>query len=114
MATDEQHLLGRRDAAVDALVNWIGWLVAVVFVVACLAGWWWGGDLSNLPFIGESVAEAAARRRGWPAVPVLFMTCGAVLVRRGWYAAADRVRGVDPGRRYRRGPLGFPLSKANW
>ncbi|MFB7411348.1 hypothetical protein ACFCZ2_29610 [Streptomyces sp. NPDC056202] len=113
MATDEQRLLGRRDAAVDALVSWIGWLVAVVFVVACFPGWW-GGDLSNLPFKGESAAEAAARHSGWPAVPVLFMTCGAVLVRRGWYAAADRVRGVDPGRRYRRGPLGFPLSKANW
>ncbi|MFG2774765.1 hypothetical protein [Streptomyces sp. NPDC048350] len=113
MATDEQHLLGRRDAAVDVLVNWIGWLLAVVFVVGCFPGWWWGGDLNNLPLIGEPVAQAAAEHRGWPEVPLLFLACGAILVRRCWYSAADRVRGIDPRLRYRR-PLRFPSSKAGW
>ncbi|WP_406054030.1 hypothetical protein OG462_42485 [Streptomyces sp. NBC_01077] len=66
MATDEHHPLGQWDVVVDVLVNWIGWLVAIAFVVGCVPGWWWGGDLSGLPFTGESVAEAAAAHRGWP------------------------------------------------
>ncbi|MDQ8707508.1 hypothetical protein RCO28_34320 [Streptomyces sp. LHD-70] len=90
---------GRTDAAVDALVSWCGWLIAGVFVVGFAHGWWWGGDLTNLPLIGESAARAATERRGWPWVPVLTALCGAFLLRRAWCALA----GLALGRPARRG-----------
>ncbi|MFG2645932.1 hypothetical protein ACGFYP_33745 [Streptomyces sp. NPDC048370] len=107
---DEHHQLGRWDAAVDVLVNWIGWLLALVFVVGCFPGWCWGGDLNNLPLMDETVAQAAAEHRCWTEVPQLLLTCGALLV---WCAAADRVRGIDPRLRNLR-QLRFPSSKAGW
>ncbi|RII06982.1 hypothetical protein DSC45_34710 [Streptomyces sp. YIM 130001] len=92
----------QRDAAVEVLISLCGWLVAAVFVVGCVPGWWWGGDLARLPVIGESASAAASERRGWPWVPVLTMVCGGLLVRRVWLAVADGVRGVDPRGRYQR------------
>ncbi|MGW4984049.1 hypothetical protein [Streptomyces mirabilis] len=100
----------RRDAALDVVVNWCGWLVAVVFVLGCVRGWWWGGDLHNLdhlPLIGDSVAKAAVKRRGWPVVPLLAMVCGAVLVRRIWFALANVACG-EKSRARRRRPGRFP------
>lgn len=78
----------RLDADVEALVSLCGWLVAVVFVVGFVRGWWWGGDLHNLPW--------GLERRGWPLVPVLAAALGAVCARWVWLALADLVRGTDP------------------
>ncbi|MFD0621898.1 hypothetical protein ACFQ2K_02885 [Streptomyces sanglieri] len=89
----------RLDADVEALVSLCGWLVAVVFVVGFVRGWWWGGDLHNLPWgLGDLAAEAAEERRRWPLplVPVLAAALGAVCARWVWLALADLVRGVDP------------------
>ncbi|WP_331753624.1 MULTISPECIES: hypothetical protein [unclassified Streptomyces] len=87
----------RLDADVEALVSLCGWLVAVVFVVGFVRGWWWGGDLHNLPWgLGDPAAEVAKERRGWPLVPVLVAALGAVCARWVWLALADLVRGMDP------------------
>ncbi|MFD4861697.1 hypothetical protein [Streptomyces atratus] len=87
----------RLDADVEALVSLCGWLVAVVFVVGFLRGWWWGGDLRNLPWgLGDPAAEAVEERRGWPLVPVLAAVLGAVCARWVWLVLADLVCGIDP------------------
>ncbi|MFI8200780.1 hypothetical protein ACIF6K_30400 [Streptomyces sp. NPDC085942] len=94
----------RREAGVEVLVGWCGWLCAVVFVVGLLRGWWWGGDLRNLPWgLGDPAAEAVEERRGWPMVPVLSAVLGAVGARRCWLAAADMVLGTRPRIRRRSG-----------
>ncbi len=99
----------RRDAAVDVVVDLCGWLAAVLFVVGFVHGWWWGGDLRNIPGgIGESAATAAAERRGWPWVPLLAMICGGFYSRWAWCALADLARGINPRARHRRRPPRFP------
>ncbi|MFD4715353.1 hypothetical protein ACFWN5_37615 [Streptomyces sp. NPDC058430] len=80
-----------RDAAVILLVEFCGWLIAIVFAVGCVHGWWWGGDLKNLPLVGDFAALAAAEHRGWPWVPLLVMGLGNLAVRRLWRAIAHRV-----------------------
>ncbi|WP_187370186.1 hypothetical protein [Streptomyces boluensis] len=83
----------------DQLIDWCGWLIAIVFVVGFAHGGWWGGDLTNLPLMGDSVARAAAERRGRPWVPVLTALCGATLARRAWCALAVRALGRPVRRR---------------
>ncbi|MFJ2094754.1 hypothetical protein ACIOEW_36700 [Streptomyces sp. NPDC087901] len=79
------------------MISLCGWLVAVVFVVGFIRGWWWGGDLHNLPWgLGDPAAEAVNERWGWPAVPVLAAALGAVSARWAWLALADLVCGIDP------------------
>lgn len=72
-----------RDAAVVLLVDWCGWLAAVAFAVGCVHGWWWGGDLQNLPFVGDRAAWAA-EHRGWPWIALVVMGLGGLTVRRLW------------------------------
>ncbi|WP_329304572.1 hypothetical protein [Streptomyces anulatus] len=92
----------RRDSGAEVLVGLCGWLCAVVFVVGLLRGWWWGGDLRNLPWgLGDPAAEAVEERRGWPVVPVLCAVLGAVGARRCWLAVADVVLGIGPCSRRR-------------
>ncbi|MFG2631551.1 hypothetical protein [Streptomyces sp. NPDC048473] len=87
----------RLDADVETLVSLCGWLVAVVFMVGFVRGWWWGGDLHNLPWgLGDPAAEAVEERRGWPLVPVLAAVSGPVCARWVWLALADLVCGIDP------------------
>lgn len=86
------------------LVEWCGWLAAAVFALGCVHGWWWGGDLKNLPLIGDSAARAAAEHRGWPWVPLLVMGLGGLAVRRVWRAAAGRVFAAGARRVGRRAP----------
>lgn len=97
----------RRDAAADVAVNCCGWLLAVVFVVGFAKGWWWGGDLRNIPLVGDQWARAAAERRGFPWIPLLAAFLGAYWTRRIWLLMADLARGVAPAARYRR-PAKFP------
>lgn len=100
-----------RDIAADALVRWCGWLAAVVFAVGFAHGWWWGGDLRNLPWVGKQVAELAAARRGFPEIPLLSMVLGAYWTRRAWLYLADRARGIDPrGRHHGCRPAKFPAN----
>uniref|UniRef100_A0AAU1ULN5 Bacterial transcriptional activator domain-containing protein n=1 Tax=Streptomyces sp. NBC_00119 TaxID=2975659 RepID=A0AAU1ULN5_9ACTN len=55
-----------RDTAVALLVEWYGWLTAIVFLVGCVRGWWWGGNLQNLPGISSDTArEAMDQRKPW-------------------------------------------------
>lgn len=70
----------RLDADVEALVSLCGWLVAVVFVVGFVRGWWWGGDLRSLPW----------------GLPVAASGLGGLGARWVWLALADLVRGMDP------------------
>ncbi|MCX5115143.1 hypothetical protein OOK13_43230 [Streptomyces sp. NBC_00378] len=87
----------RLDTDVEALVSLCGWLVAVVFVVGFVRGWWWGGDLHNLPWgLGDPAAEAVEERRGWPWVPILASGLGGLGARWVWLALADLVCGIDP------------------
>ncbi|MFF1593087.1 MULTISPECIES: hypothetical protein [unclassified Streptomyces] len=101
-----------RDAAVILLVELCGWLIAIVFAVGCVHGWWWGGDLQNLPLIGDSAARAAAEHRGWPWVPLLVMGLGGLAVRRLWRSAAHRVFASGAGLEGRRAPQ-FRLSQGS-
>ncbi|CAM5289240.1 hypothetical protein GCM10010329_81160 [Streptomyces spiroverticillatus] len=98
----------QRDVAVEALVQWCGWLFAAVFTIGFAHGWWWGGDLRNLPLIGDQVAQKAAAGQGFPEIPLLSMVLGAYWIRRCWLSLANRARGIDPrARRHKRGPK-FP------
>jgi hypothetical protein len=101
-----------RDAAVILLVEFCGWLAAIVFALGCIHGWWWGGDLKNLPLIGDSAARAAAEHRGWPGVPLLVMGLGGLAVRRLWRAVAQRVFVSVARREGRRAPQ-FRLSQGS-
>lgn len=99
-----------RDAAVVLLVEWCGWLAAAVFALGCVHGWW-GGDLKNLPLIGDSAARAAAEHRGWPWVPLLVMGLGGLAVRRLWRAAASWVFAAGAAQRVGRRVPRFRLSQ---
>ncbi|MFF1690806.1 hypothetical protein [Streptomyces sp. NPDC058254] len=99
-----------RDAAVVLLVEWCGWLIAIIFALGCTRGWWWGGDLKNLPLIGDSTARAAAEHRGWPWIPLLVMGLGGLAVRHVWRAVAHRIFADRTGWEERRAPR-FHLSQ---
>ncbi|MFG2526095.1 hypothetical protein [Streptomyces sp. NPDC048527] len=99
-----------RDAAVVLLVELCGWLIAIIFALGCTRGWWWGGDLKNLPLIGDSAARAAAEHRGWPWVPLLVMGLGGLAVRHLWRAVAHRIFADRTGWEERRAPR-FHLSQ---
>ncbi|MFE6904463.1 hypothetical protein ACFVFJ_48155 [Streptomyces sp. NPDC057717] len=101
-----------RDAAVVLLVELCGWLAAIVFALGCVHGWWWGGDLRNLPLIGKSAARAAAEHRGWPWVPLLVMGLGGLAVRHLWRAVAHRVFASGAEWEGRRAPR-FHLSQGS-
>lgn len=92
----------RLDRDAETVISLCGWLVAVVFVVGFIRGWWWGGDLHNLLWgLGGPTAEAIGEPWGWPALPVLTAALGAVGARWAWLALADLVCGIDPRVRHR-------------